>query len=301
MKIIYFSDQYTFDNYGTKRSIFEEVRDRGYDIVWIDKSKMPTILSLIKIHKPDQIWFAHSNLKIKAKFKNKIKIPIVGFGFSDPYYFSPERFKSYDAYITNHDKTFDMYSKNIPMYYNKTACDFKYHKNLLLEKDIDISLIGCGIHPRFKNGSERIGIAKDINKNLNFNLQVYGKNWFKAAHTHGQITGDEFLNVINRSKIGLDIQDIFSPLAHRMFEYSACAVPVITRDRSEVFKVFEKDKEILTYTDINDLKEKLNYYLNAPAELNKIGLNANKRCKKEHDISFRVDGILNFLKDIKRL
>jgi len=298
MRILYFSDNYTFDNYGTKRSIFEEIKSRGIDIIWVDRGKILNIIDLIKKFDPDHIWLAHSNLRIKPKVKKQIKVPVVGFGFSDPYYFSPDRFASYDVYITNHDKTMEKYKPVIPIHYNKTACDFRYHKNLFLEKEIDISLIGCGIHPRFKNGSERIGIAKDIKKNLDFNLQAYGKKWFKADYTHEQITGDEFLNVINRSKIGLDVQDDFSPLAHRMLEYAACGVPVITRDRSEVFKVFEKNKEILTYIDWSDLKEKLNYYLRNPIELNEIGLNAEKRCKKEHNISFRVDEIFNFLKEV---
>jgi len=296
MKILYFTDKYTFNTYGTKRSIYEEVKNKGYDIIWVDKSKIISVLNLIDRLNPDQIWLSHSGLVLPYGIKKQIKIPIIGFGFSDPYYFSSERFKSYDVYVTNHYETFEKYKTVIPVHYNQTACDFKYHKNLYLKKDIDVSLIGCGLHPRFKNKKERLEIVKDINNTVSCNLQVYGSGWFSASYTHKAITGSEFLNVINRSKIGLDIQDFFSPLAHRMFEYSACATPVITRERDEVFKVFEKDKEILTYKNKKDLKEKLNYYLKNADLLTEIGVNAANRCKKEHDVSFRVAGILDFLK-----
>lgn len=81
-----------------------------------------------------------------------------------------------------------------------------------------------------------------------------------------------------------------------MFEYLACGTPVVTRNRPEIARVFEPGKEILVYDSYNNLKEKLIYHLGNIKELNQIGLNAQERCVKDHDIKNRVDAIFAFLK-----
>lgn len=295
MKILYYTDNYTYGNYGTKRSIFEEVKKRGHNIIWINKEKINEVLDEIKKNNPDQIWLAHSNLIIKPEIKDKIKIPVIGFGFSDPYIFKKTRLQNYDKYITNHYETYNKCSNIIPIMYNPTACDFNFHQNLSLKKNIDISAIGVGIHPHFNNKKERVEIINKLRAETNFLIHTYGDNWGKHGNNFGYISGSAFLNIINSSKIGLDIQDNFCPMAHRMFEYAACKIPVITREREEVFKFFKKDKEILTYNTYQELKEKLNYYLNNEKELEIVGINAYNRCKKEHNINHRVDKILKFL------
>lgn len=98
--------------------------------------------------------------------------------------------------------------------------------------------------------------------------------------------------------LGLDIQDKDSPLAHRMFEYSGCAVPVITRRRDEVFSCFEENSEILMYDSHEELLDKVSYYISRPAELEKIGLKAYERCKKEHDIKNRIDDMIPFINSL---
>jgi len=295
MKILYFSDRYTYNNYGTKRSIFEEVKSRGIDIIWIDTSQMNKILQLIKEHSPTMIWLASSALLLSPAVKAKIKIPIVGFGFSDPYYFKPDRFKSYDLYVTNHIGTYEKYKTTIPMHYNQTACDFRYHKVMDTPKNIDVSVIGLGTHPWFHDKQTRIKFVNKLRSETSYRILAFGAQWNSHPENHGFITGEKFLRIIGKSQIGLDVQDDWSPLAHRMFEYAACGVPVITRARPEIAMVFN-DKEIITYTTYSDILSKLNHYMKHPEQLAEIGKRAHERCKRQHNINFRVDGILQFVK-----
>ena len=58
---------------------------------------------------------------------------------------------------------------------------------------------------------------------------------------------------------------------------------------------FVKDKEVLTYKTYEELLEKLKYYLDNENLLKKVGLAALKRCEADHDISNRVDKLLDFL------
>lgn len=280
---------------GTKRSIFEELIEQGHEPVWIDKSKISEILQAISQYHPDQVWLAHSNLCLSKEIKNQISIPVIGFGFSDPYYFSIERFKGYDIYVTNHIVTFEKHHKKIPMIYNPTACDFRFHnRNVLIEKTKDVSILGAGHHQRFRDTQQRIKIVNNLRAYLGTQFSVYaiGRNWPKHPFNHHAVKGSDFLNVIQTTKLGLDIQDEDSPIAHRIFEYSGCGIPVITKRRPEVLKLFEEDVEILTYSTEEELQKKVSYYLNNVDELYTMGLRAWIRCQDEHNISYRLKHIL---------
>ena len=301
MKITYFSDDYAHEVMGTKRSIMEEARRQGHIVLYRDKSEIRYLLSIIKNEKPDQVWLAHSDLKIPLATKESIKIPIIGFGFSDPYYFESSRLRSYTAYVTNHYESLLKYGNEMPMHYNPTACDFSFHgPDDKVKRDIDISCIGVGIHPRFKHDQERLVIIDMLRRQeLNYNVKCYGKKWNKHPDNYGPIVGCEFLKVIRRSHLGLDLQDDWSPLAHRMFEYLACGTPIITRDRPEVERVFEPGKEILTYTDHKDLFDKIEYYMTKGYdEMRDITTAGFERCKKEHNITYRVKALLSFTESL---
>ena len=299
MKILYFSDNYTYNVMGTKRSIFEEVKRRDHSIHWFDKREIPKIIQLERIHKPDQIWLAHSNLLLPTEIKDQLKSTIVGFGFSDPYYFKPTRFDSYDVYVTNHMSTLERYKDMITIFYNPTACDLSFHKKQSVVKTIDISLIGCGRHPRFPNKNERIDIIDKLR--IDFptkSIKTFGRRWPAHESNKGFVNGEVFLSKIRSSIIGLDIQEGFSPLAHRMFEYISCGIPIITRRRPEVDFHLVDGKEILSYANYEELVDKVSYYLNHLQDLNQIALAGYCRVTTDHDIKNRVDALLTFLTDL---
>ncbi|NLW83633.1 MAG: glycosyltransferase [Phycisphaerae bacterium] len=307
MRILYFSDNYTWSNWGTKRSIYEEVKLRGHSVIWLDKMLLDAgenaangsdhpLLQLCAEHNPDQIWLAHSNLRLPIDVKKKLTVPVIGFGFSDPYYFSEDRFASYDAYIVNHYDTLIKYRHLIPMHYNPTACDRNYHHKMDIQQDIDVSIIGVGTHQRFSDPDMRIKIANMLRDN-GIRVMAFGDGWPQHPNNYSSITGDQFKEIICRSKIGLDIQDTFSPLAHRMLEYGACGIPVITRRRPEVFRLFNED-EILTYTSEKELLELVKRYLANTLLRAAAAEKLFKRCTESHDITNRVDGILKFVQSV---
>lgn len=301
MKILYFTDDYTFDIFGTKRSIFEEVKSREHDIIWIDRKEIGRVLALVDEHGCDQVWLAHSNLTLPAGAKEKMTVPVVGFGFSDPYYFTEDRLRSYDAYVTNYLAFMDRYKGRIPLHYNATACDFRFHKDVGADKYIDISVIGRGTHPRFSNPNERVEVVQRLRED-GFTVHTFGEEWGEHPDDHEFISGEVFREVINSSKIGLDIQDVTSPLAHRMFEYAACCVPSITRRRDEAMRMFEEGTEILAYDTYDDIKEQLAHYLadEHVDELRAIGRRARLRCEAEHNISHRINRLMPFIQALSR-
>jgi len=299
MKILYYSDNYTWDNYGTKRSMFVELEKRPkIKAIWIDKEEIGNIVERAASLKPDQIWLVHSSLTIPTDIKEKLNqsgIKVVGFGMSDPNYFTPDRFESYNAYITNNYDTFMKYKSVIPCHYNRTACDFKFHKwNKWIIRDIPTSLIGVPNHPWFENKTERIDLVNLLRKE-GVRVLAYGAGWPEHPDNYGYIQGRKFLKIIQKTMLGLDVQDFKAPLAHRMFEYSGCATPVITWRREEVYRCFEEDKEILMYDSHDEFVDKVKYYLKNTNASREIGVNAYKRCIKEHSVVNRIDGILSFI------
>jgi len=300
VRILYFSDNYAHGVMGTKRSIFEELGRLGHNALFCNRTIVSgdykDFFTHIERFKPDQIWFAHSALTIPEKIKSAIKVPIIGFGFSDPYYFSAKRLESYSVYITNHWDTLQKFKHLLPIHYNPTACDFNFHQKMSIEKIYAATLIGTATHPRFYEKNERRILVQKLRTSLpDLKIAVFGSGWGAANLNFGHIEGESFLKVINQSCLGLDIQDDWSPLAHRMFEYSACGTPIITRNRPEVFRLFKKDAEILTYDNFEDLRDRLNFYSKNLEKLSQIGLAAKLRCEKEHDIKYRVKSILEFL------
>ena len=294
--ILYFSDRYAFDVMGVKRSIYDEVKRRGIAIRWIDKRHITDIVRLVRRARATQVWLAHSGLVLPIDVKRKLKCVVVGFGFSDPYYFKPVRLQSYDIYVTNHIGTLRTFEKKHRVFYNPTACDATFHKNLYLPKTIDVSLIGCGKHPRFKNKMERVEVLNCFRKlSPETSIEAYGKDWPTNQHNHSHVVGVKFLRVINNSKIGLDIQDEYSPLAHRIFEYPACGTPIITRRRAEVLQHLEEGKEIICYNTHAELFELLVYYLNNPKELQEIADAGYAKVRTKHTIVNRVNVLIKNL------
>ena len=301
MKILYYSDNYTYDNFGTKRSIYLEMKRQGHDVKWVPISQIRDILDEVIDTKPRQVWLVHSGLSISADIKRSINDTgtiIVGIGMSDPNYFSDSRLKSYNAYITNSIYIYDKYKDKLPCFYHRTACDFRFHRrDLSVNRNIHASMIGLARHPYFPNKDERKEIVDQL-RDQGIVVHAYGNGWPSHQYNFPHIEGVEFRSILQRSHIGLDIQNELAPLAHRMFEYAACGTPVITRRRDEVTSCFEEDKEIILYGDRNELIYKVKYYLEHPDILNGIGNNAFSRCLEEHDIRHRITLLLPFIEGL---
>jgi Glycosyl transferases group 1 len=298
MKILYYSDTYTWENFGTKRSLYLELMQQGNRVTWKDIADVGNIIVHSQKEHPDYIFLAHSDLIIPQgtkKYLNKIGIVIVGFGMSDPYYFTIDRLASYDIYITNHNDTYKYCRKILPCHYHRTACDFRFHGIDRLKKKKYLStMIGIGVHPWFNNKNKRLEYVDFLREN-DLVIDTFGDGWRKSCFAHKHIEGVQFRTVIQESKLGLDFQDKTSPLSHRMFEYAACGVPVIAKRRAEVLNCFKEDSEILLYENKQELLDKTKFYLKHTDKLIKIGFNAFRRCLKEHDIRNRTLDLIDFL------
>lgn len=253
MRILFFSDRYGYNFMSIKRSIQVELESRGVEVLYRDKADIRHVLELVKTFKPDQVWLVHSSLVLPCN-KDLVKPPVVGFGFSDPHYFSPSRLQSYDAYVTAHYGTYDRYKHIMSVLFSPDPYNPQFYRGLGLERSIDATCIGRAMHPQFVNTLERVDFVNKLRKETNIDVHAYGSGWPPHSKNHNPIEGDILLNTINRSKIGLDIQGCLCSISERVFHYCGCGVPVITREGIEVEKVFVKDREILTYNSYDEIQ-----------------------------------------------
>ena len=66
--------------------------------------------------------------------------------------------------------------------------------------------------------------------------------------------------------------------------------------RDEIIDFFEEDKEILYYETPQDILRIIKSY--SDNTFHHVGLNAYKRCQKEHNISHRIDALFKNLNNI---
>ena len=294
MRILFFADRYGYEFMSIKRVMQEELESRGVEVLYQDKSKIWGVVTLTNELHPDQVWLAHSSLVLPCD-KALVKAPVIGFGFGDPHDFSPGRLQSYDGYVTAHYGTYVKYKHIMPVLFSPDPYSPKYFKSMDIDRNMEATCIGRASHLRFINVNERIDYVDRLRRDTHVDIHAYGRGWPEHVDNHSQIVGDELLKVINRSKVGLDIQGCLCSISERVFHYSGCGIPVITRAGQEVEKVFVPGEEIITYEGYAELRDKLKYYMGTPALLVKIGKAAQARCLAEHTVAHRIDNILEFV------
>lgn len=283
--------KYNWNSFPTTRATYETLQALGHEVTLFNKNMKPQI----DYNNYDQVWLVGTGTKLtKAEYK-KIEALVIALGLSDPNLYSAEHMLNCDVYITNDLKTYKNHKKLKPIFYNPTSCDKRYHRTLQLKKTTDILTFGVGKHKfiPFRNK-----VVNELRK-LGFRVKVFGRDWDKHPDTHDFIEGQQLIEEINKAKILLDITTRATALGHRVFEGSACGVPVMTIYREDLIKMFQPGEEIFTYYDTRDLINKLKCLLPAKKLLAKVGQNAQHRCYRDHDITIRIKNLLNYLQELK--
>lgn len=301
VKILYLADSYASTVAGVKISLFKEMRRRGFSIDFdtvhsggrnvIDGQKL---LNKLKKGSYTDLWVAHTWVSYNGCSLadiNKLGVKVLGFGFSDPYGWNNSRLNQYNFYAT-HSARLAKKIKTKPVTYFTTSCDLSFHKKVVVPKTTDVLFIGCGIHPQFKDKYYRLGMITKLRKI--FRVKICGKNWGKVGASL-PVFGNKFLREIHKAKIGLDLQEQRAPLAHRLFEFPACGVPIITRNRYDVSSVFNVGKNMLVYNTVEDLIRTIRMLLTNTKRHAEYTNTSYMNSITNHTIKQRVSKLLSWL------
>ena len=161
------------------------------------------------------------------------------------------------------------------------------HKPYDLEKTIDVSFVGqCyGNRAAVIHELSRCGIA----------VKAYGYGW-----PRGPLAVEDMVKLYSRSRINLGFggveghKDTFC-LKGRDFEVPMSGGLYLTEDHPEISHAFRPGEEILTYTGIEDLSQKIRHYLQHPDEADTIRKKGRDRALREHTWEARFGKIFRLL------
>lgn len=193
------------------------------------------------------------------------------------------------------------------VHYLPTACDPAVHTPVELSPEEQkrwgspISFVGAGYYNRRQTFS---GLA-----HLPFKL--WGTEWpackpfDKMVQEAGRrLAPEEYIKIFNATDINLNLhssneRDGIDPtgdfLNPRVFELAACGAFQLVDERALLSEAFEVGEEIVTFSSLNDLKDKIDYYLERPEERARIAQKARARVLRDHTYGKRLEQMLSII------
>lgn len=275
------------------------------------KTLLPTPNGIISIIRPLRVVYEavikRSNVlilnsggltldKIGFFIAKKFNMKIVGLELSDPdvFQYNGNVFSNkFDLYYTNAKYSVDNQYRNIGVNAGLLgfAADSEHHFPMKdIEKKYDVVIVG-GARP------DRIPIVNELRKY--FNVGVYGKGWEDGL---GFVSGMEQVRAINSGKIYLSFSMTmagYNNVKVGLFEAIACQSFVITEYMDELNEYFKIGEEIVCYSSVDDLIEKINYYLKNNDERELIAEKAYQRFLNQHTYDKRWNIVFSDLYKIE--
>ncbi|WP_045216663.1 CgeB family protein [Desulfonatronovibrio magnus] len=163
----------------------------------------------------------------------------------------------------------------------------------------DLSFMGAG-YPNRRRAFKEL---------THYDFKIWGSEWqgdtVLAPYLQLQgrrITAEECVKIFNASKINLNLHssvqgdkevqpgDFVNP---RTFELASCAAFQLVDERTLMPELFDQD-ELITFTDMNDLKEKIDYFLSNPEKRISLGQKARDRVIQDHTYDRRMRELIDF-------
>jgi spore maturation protein CgeB len=142
------------------------------------------------------------------------------------------------------------------------------------------------------SGRERI-----LGELLEFDVRIWGEGWehcenaaVKSRWTGRSAAGDDLARVYSASAVTLNItypHSITQPNM-RTFEAPACGILLINDHLDGLSQFFEIGREIEVYHDVTELKEKIEYYLDRPAQRQELAAAGHARAHRDHTYEHRM-------------
>ena len=180
------------------------------------------------------------------------------------------------------------------------------YRKLNLTKRYDVSFVG-GWHPWRQWAIDRI-------KKAGISVEVAGHQW-----PRGEISQENMIKLFNESRINLNLSNsasfnipylISSPSAifnfliskkrieqikARIFEINGCGSFQLSYFIKELSYCYEMDRELVVYKDIDELIEKINFYLKYDKLRESIAESGYERTLKEHTYEQRFLNIFKII------
>jgi spore maturation protein CgeB len=164
----------------------------------------------------------------------------------------------------------------------------------------DLSFMGAGYPNR----------RAAFRKLTNYDFKIWGTEWENDSALEPylrmkgvRISPEEAVRIFNAAKINLNLHssvkaeeavtfdDFVNP---RTFEIACCGAFQLVDERTLLPELFAKD-ELVTFNSMEDLQNKINYYLQHEQEREAIAEKGRARVLKEHSYQARMKTLLDFV------
>lgn len=251
-------------------------------------------LEQIKEYRPDVLYIqdlSALNPDTLLKCKKYCKLVVGQIACPLP---SERNLLAFDLILTSFPHYVERFKKmGINSEYFKIGFDERILKKIGKQKRIyPVTFIGS-FSPHHQKGTK---ILEDLAKLVPIHIWGQGINFLGPKsplrkHYHGEAWGLEMYKILAKSKIVLNRHISASEKYAnnmRLYESTGMGAMLITDDKKNLGQLFDINKEVVAYKNINDLINKVNYYLKNSTEIEKIALKGQKRTINEHSYKNRM-------------
>ncbi|MCB0319849.1 MAG: glycosyltransferase, partial [Bdellovibrionales bacterium] len=197
------------------------------------------------------------------------------------------------------------------VHYLPTAADPYVHGPMSLTPEererwgSPISFVGAGYHNRQQMFASFTGLP----------FKIWGTEWpdckpfDRMVQEEGRrLKPEEYVKIFNATDVNLNLhssteRDGVDPagdfLNPRTFELAACEAFQLVDEREYLKEAFEPGKEIVTFSNREELVDRIHYYLDRPEERREIARNARSRVLKDHTYEHRIREMLSVIYSTK--
>jgi spore maturation protein CgeB len=193
------------------------------------------------------------------------------------------------------------------VHYVPTACDPHFHAPLQLSDEdkkkwgSPISFVGAGYHNRV----QMFATLAD------HPLKIWGSEWPNGKpfdrlvqEESRRIKPEEYVKIFNATDVNLNLHssserdgvdpsgDFVNP---RTFELASAGAFQLCDNRQLLPELFEVGKEIITFSSLEEMKEKIAYYQAHPEERRAVCERARARAVKDHSYERRIEQMLSIV------
>jgi spore maturation protein CgeB len=311
-------------NLGCELKIFEyrsymipgRIRDR---IKYLDKFDLQRInnnfLDIVKKWRPDLVFVLQGTTLSSETIQTISKsyhTPTVNWFIDYPNEFqtSLKIAKAYDYFFVSSTGAKELHRRlgNHHVQYLPFACDEAIHKPVEVS-DSDIMNLGNDVVFVGSHYPEREDLFNNIKE---FDLGLWGARWnllskdspLKKFYRGDQIDPKIWVKIYRCSKIILNINmgygikniDNNTMANTRLFEALGCGVLQAVDKKDDILELFEDGKHLVVFENLDELKEKLRYFLDNPDKRSQIADEGRIEALRKHTYTLRMKEMFEMMK-----
>ena len=291
-----------------KNNIFFEKWCEKYNIKNIHEDRFDNLLFQIIFYQPDviyfhEIWFYSKEFFEKLRF---LKPDIIIMGWDGAPATFPKRYdlKYVDIVFTclkNKEDSFleiGVNSKNVGHFF-----DFEILNNLPLTSEKKYDVIFAGTIDRASEIYRVEFLTKLIKNGIKLKIFAKTDDPFLKPYCSTPVYGKEYYNVLKSSKIVINthaIADIRFSGNIRMYEATGLGCLLLTDYKEDLNDKFTIDKEVVSYKNIEEMYQKVEYFLKYNDKLEKIAKRGQEKTRNQYTYENFAKEVFNFVSNFKQ-